>query len=165
MFRSSVVLQSIRWWRAFLYWASISISIREWASIFSSRECALSFYARECASILCSSPRWASILYSLRFDHLLVELRSSTFLFVEFRSSLLAFITASHCSIITARVFGEILIFGILLQVLMILPLFFFPIFVFCIIILSYMKLVALCISVEPALLSLCEFNGTACVF
>ncbi|XP_020972702.1 D-glycerate 3-kinase, chloroplastic-like [Arachis ipaensis] len=58
----------------------------------------------------------ASILYLLRFDHLLVELRSSTSLFVELRSSLLTFITASHCSIITAHVFGEILIFGILLQ-------------------------------------------------
>ncbi|RYR72073.1 hypothetical protein Ahy_A02g006269 [Arachis hypogaea] len=50
-----------------------------------------------CFDLLCS------------FDHLLVELRSSTSLFVELRSSLLAFITTSHCSIITARVFGEIL--------------------------------------------------------
>ncbi|XP_072065764.1 uncharacterized protein [Arachis hypogaea] len=71
-------------------------------------------------SSMCFDPLLLSslsfVLYLLRFDHLLVELRSSTSLFVELRSSLLTFITASHCSIITAHVFGEILIFGILLQ-------------------------------------------------
>ncbi|RYR27137.1 hypothetical protein Ahy_B02g061471 [Arachis hypogaea] len=87
-------------------------------------------------SSMCFDPLLLSslsfVLYLLRFDHLLVELRSSTSLFVELRSSLLTFITASHCSIITAHVFGEILIFGILLQVLMILPFFFLLYFSTC---------------------------------
>ncbi|RYR73241.1 hypothetical protein Ahy_A02g007587 [Arachis hypogaea] len=68
-----------------------------------------------CFDLLCLSMCFDPLLLS-SFDHLLVELRSSTSLFVELRSSLLAFVTASHCLIITARVFGEILIFGILLQ-------------------------------------------------
>ncbi|KAL4338639.1 hypothetical protein HN51_048880 [Arachis hypogaea] len=63
------------------------------------------------------------LLFLLSFDSLLVELlsllielRSSTPLLIELRSSLLVFITAGYCSIITARVFCEILVFGILLQ-------------------------------------------------
>ncbi|QHO25478.1 putative alpha-mannosidase I [Arachis hypogaea] len=64
------------------------------------------------------------LLFLLSFDSLLVELlsllielRSSTPLLIELRSSLLVFITAGYCSIITARVFCEILVFGILLQI------------------------------------------------
>ncbi|QHO24021.1 TBC1 domain family member [Arachis hypogaea] len=52
----------------------------------------------------------------MSFDSLLVELRSSTPLLIELRSSLLVFITAGHCSIITTRVFCKILVFGIILQ-------------------------------------------------
>ncbi|RYR06685.1 hypothetical protein Ahy_B05g073982 isoform B [Arachis hypogaea] len=64
------------------------------------------------------------LLFLLSFDSLLVELlsllielRSSTPLLIELRSSLLVFITAGYCSIITARVFCEILVFGILMQI------------------------------------------------
>ncbi|QHO27110.1 uncharacterized protein DS421_7g205160 [Arachis hypogaea] len=46
----------------------------------------------------------------MSFDSLLVELRFSAPLLIELRSSLLVFITAGHCSIITARVFCKILV-------------------------------------------------------
>ncbi|RYR29611.1 hypothetical protein Ahy_B01g054048 [Arachis hypogaea] len=39
----------------------------------------------------------------MSFDSLLVELRFSAPLLIELRSSLLVFITAGHCSIITTR--------------------------------------------------------------